>query len=161
MKKIFIFLLFRISAHAQSYSPGLPLPGLPRSVGPKTMAGSTSVTFATDQTPITVTATTTAGGKTAVDFARLDYSITPVTSAGYTELIASTPGPATEVEVFDSSGRTLKLAFGAAGFEVDQFYIFPGGNGSVPLDVPAGTRLSIEAVSISASAGEIDVNLYN
>jgi hypothetical protein len=147
--------------YAQSYSGGTPLPGLPKSLGPKTMAASTSVTFATDQVPITVNATTTPGGKTSVEQARIDYTITPVTSVAYTQLIAATSGPATEIEIFDSSGRTLKLAFGAPGSEVDQLYIFPGGNGKVPLEVPIGTRLSIEAVSVSATAGEIDVNLYN
>lgn len=160
-------LLVSSITYAQSFTPGLPLPGLPKSVGPKPMAGSTSVTFATDQNPLTVTisgnitGTFTAGGKTSVEQAIHDYAASPVLSSAYVQLIAATSGPATELEVFDSSGRTLKLAFGAPGSEVDQFLIFPGGNGQLPLTVPSGTRISIEAVSISASAGEIDVNLYN
>lgn len=63
-------ILFLGIAHAQ-YNPGLPIPGLPKSVGQKTKAGSTSVTLASDQgalpisgsitvsaTAVTVSATT-------------------------------------------------------------------------------------------------------
>lgn len=59
MRLLFFVLLLccSIAVYAQSYSTGVPLPGLPISVGPKTMAGSTSVTIATDQTPVPITGT--------------------------------------------------------------------------------------------------------
>lgn len=98
-------------------------------------------------------------GVSVVDKARYDY-IVPVTTADYTEIVALTADDASAVEIFDSSGQTMVLAFGGAGAEVDKIYIFPGGNGRIPLTVPAGTRLSVKAVSATATAGELTVNLY-
>jgi len=99
-------------------------------------------------------------GFSASGFVRNDYTSGPVTTAAYVTLIASTSAAAKEIEIFDSSGQTLKLAVGAAASEVDQILVFPGGNGRVKLAIPAGTRLSIKAVSASASVGEIAINLY-
>jgi len=99
-------------------------------------------------------------GRTAADKARNDYSSVNVTTSAYTQLIASTAAEAHEVEIFDSSGQTLFLATGAAASEVNQVYIIPGGNGRIPLRIAAGTRISVKAVSGTASAGEIDINLY-
>lgn len=89
-----------------------------------------------------------------------DYSSTPVTSAAYVQLIASTTSAANLVEIFDSSGVALLFAVGAPASEIDQFYITPGGNGQVPLAIPAGSRISIKAASTSATVGFITVNLY-
>lgn len=102
----------------------------------------------------------TAGGKVAVQFVRNVYSSTNVTTGAYVQLIASTSGAATEIEIFDSSGQTLKIAVGGVGTEVDQIIDYPGGNGRVPLAIPAGSRVSIRAISGTASTGEIDINLY-
>jgi hypothetical protein len=91
---------------------------------------------------------------------RQDYTITSVTTAAYTQVIASTPANINEVEIFDSSGQTLVFAVGGAGSEVNQFYIFPGGNGRVPLYIPGGSRVAIKAISTNAAVGEIDINFY-
>jgi hypothetical protein len=93
-------------------------------------------------------------------FVRNDYTSTAVTTAAYTQLIASTSAAYSALEIFDSSGQTLKLAIGGAGSEVDQFLIFPGGNGRIPFTVASGSRISIKAVSATANAGEIDINFY-
>lgn len=89
---------------------------------------------------------------------RVDYTGTPVTTSAYVTLVASMSGVAKMVQIFDSSGRALVLAFGAAASEVDQIYIEPGGNGPMPLDIPAGTRLSIKAVDASATQGQLLVS---
>lgn len=92
---------------------------------------------------------------------RHDYSSGTVTTAAYTELLAATPGvQANTLEIFDSSGQTLVLATGASGSEIDRLYITPGGNGPVRVAIPPSTRLSIKAISASASSGEIDLNVY-
>ncbi len=91
---------------------------------------------------------------------RNDYTSTAVTTGAYVQLVASTASVTNLVEVFDSSGQTMALAVGGAGSEVIQFYIYPGGNGQVPLAIPASSRISIKAVSATASVGEIDVNFY-
>lgn len=112
----------------------------------------------TTLTPLT-TISQKAIGYTLNQFIRNDYTSTAVTTSAYVQLIASTSNIYEELEIFDSSGQTLKLAFGGSGSEVDQFLIFPGGNGRILHHCPVGTRISIEAVSANATVGEIDLNL--
>lgn len=102
----------------------------------------------------------TTGGGTSVQLIRNDYTGTPVTTAAYVQLTAATSGAITTLEIFDSSGQTLVLATGAAAAEVDQIYIMPGGNGKVNLDISAGTRLSVKAVSANATVGELTINCF-
>lgn len=87
---------------------------------------------------------------------------TPVTSGAYVTIIASTTSATNLVELFDSSGVALYFAVGGAGSEINQFVIYPGGNGQVPLAIPAGSRISYKAVSTSATgASAFNVlNLY-
>jgi hypothetical protein len=102
-----------------------------------------------------------AGGKSIGNAPyRNDYSSVNVTTAAYVTAVASLTSACTEIEIFDSSGQTMKLAVGAAASEVDQVFIFPGGNGRIPLAIAAGTRISIRAVSGTANLGEIDINFY-
>lgn len=84
------------------------------------------------------------------------YSTTNVTTAAWVELIASTPNNLTQMYIFDSSGKTLMLGEGASGFETNLMLIVPGGNGHVLQNISAGKRISIKAVSGTASAGELD-----
>lgn len=104
-------------------------------------------------------------GKPAVLTARNNYASVSVTTGAWVQLVAATPVGTTksisEIEIFDSSGQTLQLGFGGAGSEVAQIYILPGGNGKIPLMVPSNTRISIKAVSATASVGEIDINFYH
>jgi hypothetical protein len=94
------------------------------------------------------------------EFVRNDYTSTSVSTSAYTQLIASTANTYSTVEIFDSSGQTLVLAIGGAGSEVNQFIIFPGGNGRIPYTIASGSRISIKALSATANAGEIDINFY-
>jgi hypothetical protein len=89
-----------------------------------------------------------------------DYSSTSVTTAAYVELEASLAAACKEIEIFDSSGQGMILAVGAAASEVDQIYIFPGGNGRVPLAIAASSRVSIKAKTATASSGFIMINYY-
>jgi hypothetical protein len=104
------------------------------------------------------------GGSSSSDYrnkARLVYSSTNVTPGAWVQLLASVGATAIkEIEIFDSSGETLEFGIGEAGLEVVESYIIPGGNGRIPLQIPAGTRLSVRAVSATANSGEIVVNLY-
>lgn len=99
-------------------------------------------------------------GYTHSEFVRNDYTATSVSTIAYVQLISSTANEYQELEVFDSSGQTLKIAFGGAGVEVDQFIVFPGGNGRIKKNVVQGTRISIKALSGIANLGEIDLNCY-
>lgn len=109
-----------------------------------------------------ITGTVTASsGRSKVNIVRNDYSSVNVTTAAYVQLIASTSAITNMIEIFDSSGQTLVLATGAAASEVDQFYINPGGNGQVPFRIAAGTRVSIKAVTASATSGYINLSLMS
>ena len=88
------------------------------------------------------------------------YSSTNVTSGAYVQLVASTTSATNMIEIFDSSGVALYFATGAAGSEVNQFVIYPGGNGQVNFAIAASTRLSVKAVSTSATSGTGIINLY-
>lgn len=119
------------------------------------------ITFVGGTIPVSGTFTASVYGQTPANHARNDYTVTPVTSSAYVQLLGSTSAVINAIEIFDSSGQTLVLAFGAMGSEVDQIYIIPGGNGRIPLSIPSGTRVSIKAVTATASAGYIDANFYN
>jgi hypothetical protein len=99
--------------------------------------------------------------KVSQSIIRKDYSGGSVTTAAYTQLVASTAADIFKISIFDSSGESLVLAVGAAASEVNQIYIFPGGNGDVELYIPSGSRISIKAVSATASTGELLINAFN
>lgn len=86
------------------------------------------------------------------------YSTTSVTTSAYVQLIASTTSLANMVQIFDSSGQAMILATGAAGSEVDQVYVPPGG-ADFNLSIAAGTRVAIKALTATASSGYLLVNL--
>lgn len=129
----------------------------PITTGSATSANSIPVVIASDQGSIPTKA---AGKVSLVPPVRNVYASTNVTTAAYVQLIASTGAAVSEIEIFDSSGQTLALAFGAAASEVQQINIFPGGNGRIPLAIPAATRVSVIALSATANVGELDINLY-
>lgn len=129
---------------------------LPTALGQTTMSASLPVTLASDQTELPASK----GRAQANVPARNVYSTTNVTTTAFVQLVASTTSATSLIEVFDSSGQTMALATGAAGLEVIQCYIFPGGQGQIPISIAAGTRVSIEAVSANATTGEIDINFW-
>lgn len=102
----------------------------------------------------------TAFGKSGIQQSRIDYSSTNVTTGTWVTLTTSMNTDASEMEIFDSSGQTLRIGFGSPGSEVTKFYVIPGGNGRIPVRVQYGTRVAIRAISGTATGGEIDVNYY-
>lgn len=100
---------------------------------------------------------TPATGRSSVALVRNNYVSSPVTTAAYVQLIASTSATINQLDIFDSSGQTMVLAIGAVSSEVDTYYISPGGNGKIDLSIPAGSRVSVKAVSANASVGELTI----
>lgn len=155
MKKIatLVLLFFSTLARAQ-YNTGLPMP-------PISISGPVNINQS--GIPVTITGSSTLPvtilGKAASLLIRNNYSLNSIVSGSYSQLVSASPS-ASEVEIFDSSGQTLVLAFGSAGNEANQVYIFPGGNGRIPLNIPVNTRLSAKAISADAVSGELDINLY-
>lgn len=112
-------------------------------------SGATTVSFTTPQ-------------RAMVFKTRVDYSATPVTTAAYTELTASTSTAIYLLNIFDSSGYPIILATGGAGAESDLLYIPPGGfPGPTEVYIAAGTRLSIKAIGATASTGDLVLNATN
>jgi hypothetical protein len=97
--------------------------------------------------------------KSVIESERIDYAVTPVTTLAWTEVIASTSASIEWWDIFDSSGETLQVGVGAAGSEVHLAYVIPGGNRINQL-LPAGTRISLRAVSADATIGEHTVNFF-
>jgi hypothetical protein len=102
--------------------------------------------------------TTTGAGRTRADGPwRNAYASVTVTTLAYTQIVASTAAAINRIQIFDSSGQTMALATGAAGFEAQIFYISPGGI-DIDYHIAAGTRLSVIAISGNAVVGELDIN---
>lgn len=119
-----------------------------RSVGSISAPG-----LASEATQLDVLAAVTAasGTRTLVNKIYRDYSITSVTNAAYSELIASTSGTVNHLTLMDTGGYAMILAIGAAGFEVDRIYIPPGGfNGEVHFPIPSGSRISVKCLQATA-----------
>lgn len=132
-------------------------PQLPATLGTKTAAGSNSVTLASDHADVP----TQAKGRSSVDLIRHSYDTVGVTTAAYTELVASTSGTIEKLRIFDSSGEIMILATGAAASETDVLYIEPGGPGDIELSIPSGTRLSVKALSANATTGDLVINGFS
>lgn len=120
--------------------------------GAGTATGAVRVTLASDSPRPTAST-----GRSMVELVRNDYTSTSVTTGAYVELVASTSAIINQLDIFDSSGQTLVLAIGAAAFEVDTYYISPGGNGKIDLAIPSGSRVSVKAVSATANEGELTI----
>jgi hypothetical protein len=86
------------------------------------------------------------------------YGTTPVTTGAYVQLIASTTSATNYIDIFDSSGQAMILATGAAGSEVIQAYIPPGGD-AFSFAIPAGTRVAYKALTANAASGFLLMNL--
>lgn len=99
--------------------------------------------------------TTQAGLARANAPVRNDHSSTNITTGAYVTLVASLASDVSALHIFDSSGKAMYLAVGPAASEVDQIYIVPGGTDLVPLAIPAGSRVSIKAVSSTINKGEL------
>ena len=103
---------------------------------------------------------TPTSGRSLADSVRKDYSSGSVTTGAWVQIVASLATTANLIEIFDSSGQTMELGLGPAASEVRACIITPGGNGQVPLTIASGTRVSVRAISGTASVGELDINFY-
>lgn len=101
-------------------------------------------------------------GRSYVTSVRNPYNGVPVTTGAWVQLIASTGSTINTFTLFDSSGQTLELGTGAAMSESRKLIIPPGGlDGTVPLAIPSGTRVSVRAISADATVGELDITFFN
>lgn len=85
---------------------------------------------------------------------------TPITTAAWTQLKASTSVDIKEVEIINTTTKLLYLGIGATGSEVIRLVIPANGNGKIPLIIPAGSKISAKAVNSNTSTGNVIINFY-
>lgn len=83
---------------------------------------------------------------------------TPITTVGYTEISGATGFYHSEIEIDNTTGVTLILAFGGVGAEVDTLLIPTKGLSRQAVCIPSGTRLSLKATGNNATYGEVNFN---
>lgn len=91
---------------------------------------------------------------------RLDYTVTNVTTGAWVEINPNLVTDVNELEIFDGSGQTMELGYGAAGAEQRALLIIQGGNGQVAQILNKTMRLAVRAVSGTANSGELTINFY-
>jgi hypothetical protein len=106
--------------------------------------------------PVSIASVPAESGRSKVLLYRNDYGTVNVTTSAYVEVTASTSGAINRLYIADTSGSAMILATGGAGSEVDQLYIGPGGNEApFELAIPTATRVSIKALDVSATSGQM------
>jgi hypothetical protein len=92
----------------------------------------------------------------------INTATTNITTGAYVTLgsISASFAPS-QIVVVNTTAQVVKLAFGAAGSETDFISILPSGMEVIRLErhFMAGTRLSLEAVSATASSGFVSISL--
>lgn len=90
------------------------------------------------------------------------YSGTNVGTSAYVTAIASTPISVSKMQICDTSTKILKVAKGAAGAEIDLAGLPVSGCATFTFSnlLPAGTRISLEAIDASATAGYNVITLF-
>lgn len=105
---------------------------------------------------------TPSSGRTYADSVYLDYSSTNVTTGAWVEIDASTAAVINELFIDDTCGQVLELGTGAAAAETRKLLIPRGGlTSAVDLAIPAGTRLSLRAITDDCTAGDITITGLN
>lgn len=98
----------------------------------------------------------------ASNVSSLAYSSTNVTTGAYVAFVASTPVTTRNIVLCDTSGQLIKLAVGAALSEVDLLINPLSGCFQYALTqaIPAGSRLSLRAISATANSGFASVSFF-
>lgn len=95
---------------------------------------------------------------------RCDIVANPITTAAWLALSTAVPKGCTAIQVYYTGEALLKLSIGDMGAEDAgelPLYIVPGGEGEmVPVEIPAGKRLSVKAVDQNTSSGELVFNFF-
>jgi hypothetical protein len=158
------------------------------SLGQKTMAGSVPVVIASDQSdlPVAISASSTISvenlpatvsvntgaadastlrvseaSRSYADSVYYAYASGNVTTGAWVQLVASTAANINLLCITDQSGQAMELGVGAAASESRVFLIAPGFSGCVPLRIASAARISVRAVSATASSGAITLSGLN
>jgi hypothetical protein len=91
----------------------------------------------------------------------IDYAMAPITTADWTEIIVATSDLIKDWSVFDSSGEVMELGVGALGAEARFALVQPGGGDPFKHQLPAGSRISIRAVTANVNDGLLVINAWS
>lgn len=157
---------FSIMRKTQYYATNQSLAAGTQSIGNiatvTTVSTVTAVTAITNALPAgtNVIGFTKQGGRAQAFPPVFTNYTTPVTTAAYTQLVASTTTALTYLDIFDSSGQAMIIATGASGSEVILAYVPPGGD-QIAVTIPISTRIAIKALTANAVSGYNLLNGYN
>lgn len=139
-----VLFLFATQVFAQGYNTGLPVPGLPPSTGPQTMANSTSVTIATDQPPIGVSGTIGLSGPIGIapNTNGVTIDSTTIGSGAPTSFVPPLHAVGFQLEASSSNSQNLRWAVGGAATTTLGSRLEPGRDSNY---VNAATTVSVIA----------------
>lgn len=85
-----------------------------------------------------------------------------INTGAWTQLLAKSLWGTSAMEVFNPSASTIQIGVGASGHEVALAYtILPGGSAILlPMEIPAGSRISAQAVDADATTGQFTLNFF-
>lgn len=157
-------------------------------LGQTTMAGSSPVAIASNQSAIPVsqsgtwtvvtssfpttvdvnvgaastsTIRTTEGSRTYADSANNAYASVNVTTGAWVQLIASTAAAINLLCVTDTGGQVMELGTGAAASETRIMLVATGWSACLPIRIAASTRISVRAVTATANTGNLTITGFN
>jgi hypothetical protein len=89
------------------------------------------------------------------------YASSNVSTSAYTTLVVATPIAVSHLQIVDTSGELLQLAYGLAGSEIP-FAVTPiGGTVVLPIQLPAGVRIAAKAITNTAANGYNALSFLN
>lgn len=97
---------------------------------------------------------------------KLDASVgTPIATGAWSQVIALTTQPSSQVEIRNTTGSVMELSLQAAGFEDTlakvPYYILPDGSPIlIPLEIAKNKRVSVKAVDVAATEGSLIFNFF-
>lgn len=94
-----------------------------------------------------------------------DLAGTPIDNTAWVELDSALDGPASAVEIYNPSGATLMLSFGAALAEDNNkypYHVLPGGSSLLlAIEFKSGSRLSAKSIDANtANANTLVMNFF-
>lgn len=135
------------------------------------VAISAASTISVENLPTTVTVNAGAsdastlrvseGSRTYADSDYIPYAGVNVTTAAWSQVIASTAANINLLCITDQSGQVMELGTGAAAAETRIFLIAPGFSGCIPIRIASGTRIAVKAVSATANSGYLILSGMN
>ncbi len=128
---------------------------LPATLGQKTMANSMAVVISSDQSAIATTET----HQYIREYVIHDASSSNITTGAFVTAIASTGATTKAIKWSDDIGDLIGIATGAAASEVIIAVAALGGD-TLPVNIPAGTRISLKALGGSnITSGKATIQL--